>query len=430
MTTAPDWLPPLPHHWAVSQLGFRYEVQLGKMLNPDAVSGEDPAPYLRNTDVQWGRINTEDLPRMSFDTRERTKFALRPGDLLVCEGGDVGRAAIWNGELAECFYQKALHRVRPWLNTEIPKFLYYVVAAASWRGAFLAEGNRSTIVHLPAEKLRAMRFPFPPRAEQHAIADFLDRKMAPIDALIAKKQHQRELIEEERRALITEWITLGPPQGRALAAASPSHWSQSRLKHLVSFTTSGSRGWAEHYAEFGAVFFRIGNLRRGRITLDMSEVQHVVPPQGAEGQRTRVRNGDVLLSITAFIGSIAVVTGLDEEAYVSQHVALVRPIPERADPVWLGYALLSEVGQSQLQQAMYGGTKVQLGLEDVRELRLPVPPLSEQIAIGTFLREQDEALDGLEDRTSRQIDKLTEYRQALVAAAVTGQLDVAAQEAA
>jgi type I restriction enzyme, S subunit len=275
-----------------------------------------------------------------------------------------------------------------------------------------------------------MLLPVPPPREQRAIADYLDRKAAAVSALIEKKAQQRVLVEERLQAEITEWVSFGSLQGREPCAASSGRWSHSRLKHLVSFTTSGSRGWAEHYADSGAVFFRIGNLRRGRITLDMSDVQRVAPPPGAEGQRTRVRNGDVLLSITALIGSLAVVEGLSEEAYVSQHVALARPIPERVDPVWLGYALLSDVGQRQLQQAMYGGTKVQLGLEDVRELRLLVPPLSEQVVIGARLSELERELDETADSISRQIDQLREYRQALIATAVTGQLDVAAQEAA
>ncbi len=202
-----EWMGLVPEHWAVAPVGARYEVQLGKMLNPDAASGDDPAPYLRNTDVQWGRINTDDLHVMSFDARERVKFALRRGDVLVCEGGDVGRAALWNGELTECFYQKALHRVRPWRTTESSKFLYYALAAASWRGAFLAEGNRSTIVHLTAEKLRAMRFPFPPAEEQAAIVSSLDDQTRKLGAATATVTKQIDKLCEYRQALITAAVT-------------------------------------------------------------------------------------------------------------------------------------------------------------------------------------------------------------------------------
>jgi type I restriction enzyme S subunit len=97
----------LPATWLVHRLGEVFETQLGKMLSQKARVGNSPKPYLRNKNVQWGRIDVTDMLYMDFDDREIEKFRLRPGDLLVCEGGEPGRAAIWDGALVECFYQKA-----------------------------------------------------------------------------------------------------------------------------------------------------------------------------------------------------------------------------------------------------------------------------------------------------------------------------------
>src|SRR4051794_40289628 len=99
------------------------DVQLGKMLSPKAKTGTHYFRYLRNTNVQWGRIDTSDLAQMDFSDHERKKFELRFGDLLVCEGGEPGRCAVWRNEIADCYYQKALHRVRPHQGKADPDFL-------------------------------------------------------------------------------------------------------------------------------------------------------------------------------------------------------------------------------------------------------------------------------------------------------------------
>ncbi len=98
-----EWLGKVPASWIVAPLYSRYTVQLGKMLNQDAVKGIAPAPYLRNTNVQWDYVDIADVVEMDFDADDRQKFALVPGDLLVCEGGAVGRTAMWRGELKECY---------------------------------------------------------------------------------------------------------------------------------------------------------------------------------------------------------------------------------------------------------------------------------------------------------------------------------------
>ena len=202
-----EWLGEIPAHWEVAPVYARYEVALGKMLDAKRVTGESSGRYLRNIDVQWDAVNTEGLPEMDFAPWERDRYLVRPGDLLVCEGGEVGRTAIWRGEIAECFYQKAIHRVRPRSEKEAPRFFYYLMYTLAKRGVFAAGGNPNTIGHLTAVQLRHYRLPFAPPKEQRAIATSLDRETARIDALVAKIRAATDRLKELRTALISAAVT-------------------------------------------------------------------------------------------------------------------------------------------------------------------------------------------------------------------------------
>ena len=201
------WIGEIPSQWQAAPLYARYRVQLGKMLDSKRISGEHLAPYLRNVDVQWDKVNLDDLPTMDFEPADREKFALKPHDLLVCEGGEIGRTAIWDGALDECYYQKAVHRVRRAREEEYPRFMYYVLRAAAEKGVFVAGGNPNTFDHLTADKLRSHRFPFPNAPTQRVIADFLDRRTAASDALVEKEQVLLMRLTEYRQALITAAVS-------------------------------------------------------------------------------------------------------------------------------------------------------------------------------------------------------------------------------
>jgi type I restriction enzyme, S subunit len=203
------WLGEVPAHWGVAPLASRYSVQLGKMLDSTKITGEHLRPYLRVFDVQWGSINIDELPMMDFDEDARTKFRLMPGDILVNEGGSYpGRSAIWTGEIDECYYQKALHRIRPLCKEhDTTYFLYYLMSWAANQGVFIAGGNETTIEHLPAERLRRYRFAFPPIAEQKSIATFLDAETNRMDTLTAEATRGITLLKERRSALISAAVT-------------------------------------------------------------------------------------------------------------------------------------------------------------------------------------------------------------------------------
>lgn len=199
----------------------------------------------------------------------------------------------------------------------------------------------------------------------------------------------------------------------------PTHWEMIALKRDTEFVTSGSRGWADHYADQGHVFLRIGNLTRDSIDLDLSDIQYVAPPIGSEGDRTRVRAHDLLVSITAYLGSVAVIPEELQESYVSQHVALARPLRKRLLPRWCAYAILSDIGRTHFERQGYGGTKIQLSLEDVRTTPIPAPPFDEQVEIVTFLDNTIAKIDTLIAKQDAMIGLLKEKRQAAILLAVT-----------
>lgn len=202
-----DWLGDVPEHWEVQPIYARYEQVLGKMLDQAKQSGINSMPYLRNIDVQWDFINISDLPLIDIRESEIERFTVKKGDLLVCEGGEVGRSAIWWGEDHKFAFQKAIHRLRPLTQYENPRYLFYVMKFASDKGAFLANSNPNTIPHLTGEQLRLYRFPKPPISEQEAIVKALDKSGVEFSSLLNESEKAISLLQERRTALISAAVT-------------------------------------------------------------------------------------------------------------------------------------------------------------------------------------------------------------------------------
>jgi type I restriction enzyme, S subunit len=172
----------------------------------------------------------------------------------------------------------------------------------------------------------------------------------------------------------------------------PPGWEATTTAALFEFVTSGSRGWARYYSQNGSHFIRVGNLRRGSIVPDLTDVQFVSPPDGAEGSRTRIASNDILISITADLGRVALMTDVREPAYINQHVALARPVPD-INPRYLAWYLTSEAVQRQWARQQRGVTKLGLGLDDIRSIKTPLPPLAEQERIVAAIEEQFSRVD-------------------------------------
>ena len=294
----------------------------------------------------------------------------------------------------------------------------------------LSKGVRERSTDFRFAAFADQRLPVAPLDEQAAIVRYLDHVDRRISSYIRAKQRLIELLEEEKQAIINRAVTRGldpnvrlKPSGVEWLGDVPEHWERCRLRNVVSVVTTGSRGWSSYASDTGPLFIRVANLDRGSLELRFDDTVRLDLPETSEVTRTRVQAGDLLISVTAYIGSVGLAPEDFEEAYVSQHVARCQPRPGSSSR-WLGYVLLSTVGQTHGQISLYGGTKDGLSLDDVKNYQILLPPLDEQLAIVEHVDKTSADIDAALAHARREIELLREYRTRLIADVVTGKLDV------
>ncbi len=425
-----EWLGEIPASWDIAPVYARYEVALGKMLDAKRVTGESSGKYLRNVDVQWDAVHIDGLPEMDFPPSDRNRYLLRRGDLLVCEGGEVGRTAIWGGELEECFYQKAVHRVRPRSTCDVPRFFYFLMRAMAKRGVFTAGGNPNTIDHLTAAQLRRYRVPIPAASEQHAIVAFLDHKTAKIDALVARKERLIELLQEKRTALITRAVTRGldpsvrmKDSGVEWLGEIPAHWDVKKLWHLTPSERKIMYGIVLPGPDVddGVPIVKGGDVAASRLKLEtLSKTTFEIESRYI---RSRLASGDLVYAIRGSIGEVEIVPDELDGANLTQDAARVA-YTRTTDGSWLLYALRSKIVFSQLEAGALGATIKGINIRDLKRALIPAPPKCEQKRIAIFLDRETTRFDSLSVKVQEAIDHLREFRTALISAAVTGKIDV------
>ncbi len=200
------WLGDLPSEWPLLTVASQFQVDLGKMLDEKRQTGEHVIPYLRNTNVQWDTIDADDLKTMDIAPEERSRYTVKPGDLLICEGGQPGRGAIWTGSLSPLGYQKALHRART-RGRSRPAWLLECLRTAVSLNVFAIENEQTTIGHLTNEQLRSLRFPFPdPEVQDRFLADVARTRTQVAQAVRALRTSTVRLAEF-KQSLITAAVT-------------------------------------------------------------------------------------------------------------------------------------------------------------------------------------------------------------------------------
>jgi type I restriction enzyme S subunit len=198
---------PIPADWYVSTFGAHFTIQLGKMLDSERNHGI-PKPFLGNRAVRWGEVDVSDLGEVRLTPTDLQRFRLRDGDLLVCEGGEVGRAAIWNGLIEECYYQKALHRLRPIGAYNVQLAMYWLHHCAM-TGTLANYITQTSIAHLPKDKFEKVPLPVPGTvAEQSAIATRLFDMDMEIAAVERRLWKFRQLKQGMMQQLLTGRIRL------------------------------------------------------------------------------------------------------------------------------------------------------------------------------------------------------------------------------
>jgi type I restriction enzyme S subunit len=322
--------------------------------------------------------------------------------------------------------------VRPRKGVLEPVFCKYILRESE----FLAEVEKHSVgVSYPAinaSDLGSIFVPLPPLEEQRAIAKMLDAETARLDELIAEKERLLALLAEKRRALITRAVTRGldaaapvRESGLQWLGAIPEHWSLMRVKFLVTKIGSGKTpsGGAVSYVTQGIPLIRSQNVRFEGLLL--TDVVFIDQETDRQMSNSHVEAGDVLLNITgASIGRCCVVPETVISANVNQHVCILRPKCGSINKHFLNACLGSQVGQFQIALGEEGISREGISFEDIANFFISVPPLEEQRTIVAYIAAETRKLDDLHEVTSRTIGLLKERRAALIAAAVTGRIDV------
>ncbi|SBT07136.1 hypothetical protein ACCAA_400015 [Candidatus Accumulibacter aalborgensis] len=398
-----------PTPWQERILKRGFEVVLGKMLQPEqGKPDETEEPYVRSANVQWEGVDVSDIKTMWFAPREKKELLLRVGDLLVNEGGDVGRCAIWTGGLDECYFQNAVNRVRPRQNASA-RFLYYWLYNIKHAGFIDAIVSRTTIAHLTAEKLEAIPWADAPPMEQQRIAAYLDASCAAIDAAVAAKRRQLETLDALRKSIIHAFF------------ADHSGAISERVKDVAAKITSGVTpdGGSAGYLDSGIPLIRSQNVHFDGLRLD--DVACISAETHARMNGSQVKPRDVLLNITgASIGRCTFVPDGFGEGNVNQHVCVIRPGP-CADHRFLAAFLSSPMGQDQILSTFTGASRQGLSHSDLGLIRIPFPKVSVQREIVAKIEHHDLKQRSLFGCIEIQIATLTAYRKSLIHECVTGQ---------
>ena len=395
---------------------------LGKMLQPEASgTATVQVPYLKAGHVQWhGVALPEDLPLMWASPTDIQDLTPAAGDLLICEGGEVGRAALAPIDLPEnTIIQNSLHLVRE-TDSACPRYLKYAlehVAASGWIDLIC---NKATIAHLTVDKLRELPTPYWGKQDQQRIANFLDVQTVRIDALIAEKERLMVLLSEQRLSIAE----------RVMAD------SASGTKAKLGFHADFLAGYAFPSDEFSRDESDIPLLRGVNVapaSIRWDDVVYWRRDYDTSLERFRLQAGDVVFGMDRpWISSGARVAMIDADsagAFLLQRVCRLRGGPKMRQR-FLFYALASDAFRQSIEVDLTGVSVPHISPEQVLGFKVPVLTPEEQDVRCAEADRQTEALQGLATHTDGLLSRLREYRSSLISAAVTGQLDLSTFKAA
>jgi type I restriction enzyme S subunit len=336
--------------------------------------------------------------------------------------------------------------VQPWFN---PKFLFYFIQVADLPDKGYAR-------HF--QYLEKISLPLPPLPEQPRIVAKIEELFTQLDAGIASLKKAQAQLKRYRQAVLKaafqgrltqEWreehkgdiepadklldkiIELQKNQKKKNPKIDysvtphqqlPDKWIWCSSSDIFEFVTSGSRWWAKYYSDEGALFIRIGNLTRDSISINLDDVQKVTPQDVAEMKRTRLLENDILVSITADLGSIGLIPNGIGEAYINQHIALCRPV-KQMNPKYIAWYFRSESGgNKQLLSFQRGATKKGLGLDDIKSVNIPLCSLKEQDLVVSEIERHFSQIDHLENTISTSLLQAESLRQSILKRAFEGKL--------
>lgn len=201
-----EWIGDIPEHWEVKKLKYISDVVLGKMLCNDDKGNYKYRPYLKSKNIQWLNTDISSVDKMWFSHKELIQYRLKIGDLILSEGGEVGKTCIWNNELNECYIQNSAHKVTFFKNHK-PEYFLYQFFSAGKRGLFEKIVNKVSIGHLTRDKLINLLTVAPSYAEQKEITEFIESKSSKINSVIDLQEEHIEKLKEYKSSLIDAVVT-------------------------------------------------------------------------------------------------------------------------------------------------------------------------------------------------------------------------------
>lgn len=432
--------------WPLVRLADHVESCLGKMLDAKKNKGA-LQPYLGNSNVRWGKFDISDLSEMKFEVHEDERYSLHTGDLVVCEGGEPGRCAIWNGP-AGMKIQKALHRIRP-KETLDNYYLFYWFCLAARTGCLEPHFTGTTIKHLTGRGIGALQIPLPPVATQRAMVDVLRS----LDIRITLLGETNVTLESIAQALFKSWfVDFDPvrakaeglaPEGMDAATAAlfpdsfeeselglvPSEWTIKRVADVAEIIKGKSYKSMELAESYHTALVTLKSFSRGGgFRLDGFK-----PYTGSYKPAQVVVPGDLIIAYTdvtqaaELIGKPAIVVGVEDyqTLVASLDVGIVKPNSSRVSRQYLYGLFRTDLFQNHTFAHTSGTTVLHLAKDGVGSYQFACPP---QQLVQLF----SEVTDALSKRCQNNIDRirtLTQLRDTLLPRLISGQLRLPEAEA-
>lgn len=401
--------------WTYRPLGELFEIGTGKTMSAAARAGTNKTPFLRTSNVLWDQIDLSQVDEMAIPERELPAKLLQPGDLLVCEGGEIGRAAIWNGEIETISFQNHLHRLRALDENVEPHFyVYFLQSAFTQLGIFEGAGNKTTIPNLSRSRLAALSIPQPPLEEQQVIATAL----AHVRKAMRTHEQITRIANDLKRATMQELFTRGlrnEAQKETEIGPMPESWERLRVSILGKVVTGNTPPTEDstNYAGGEIPFIAPGDIEHGS---KIEETVKFITDIGLERSRAIKRGSTCFVCIGSTIGKVGY--AVPEICATNQQINSILP-NDRFDPQFIFYLMV-------------------FWAEHIRKRASPspVPILSkgvfEQIEIVTTTnREEQSEIAAVLDAIDRKIDLhrrkravLDDLFKALLHKLMTGEISV------
>jgi type I restriction enzyme S subunit len=407
----------IPEDWDVAFVGNEFSIQLGKMIDSEKNVGV-PKPYLGNRAVQWGRIDLDGVGVVKLTSSDLQRFRLREGDLLVCEGGEIGRAAIWHQPIEECYFQKALHRLRPVRGYNVQLMLNMLQRLASI-GFLLNFVTQTSIAHLPKDKFETVPIPLPPtKAEQEAIAEVLSEANALIESLeqlIVKKRHLNQGVMQE---LLT---------GKKRLPGFSGEWKEKTLGDLFNFS-GGFSASRDQLSADGHCYLHYGDIHKSSKTyIDVQSEYQDIPKLDISLNRispaSLLEDGDVVFVDASEdddgTSRHVVVINKDKIPYISGlHTIVAKSKTDDLDHLYRQYCFQTTAIKRQFYFFAVGTKVSGISKTNIPKLTLPVPSPSEQTAIAAILSDMDAEIAALETKLA----KARSIKQGMMQELLTGRI--------